>query len=327
MKAHRTHRDPQFAAMDQVAEAIASADTIMITTHINPDGDAIGSALGLRHILCGLGKTVQVVSQDGAGQRYKFLPGAQTIQTSADRPYDLGIAVDCGGLDRVGNVREALLRCGKVVRVDHHAVGESFGDIEYIDAQAAAVGEMITALAERMGASISEEAGECLLASIVEDTGCFQYESVSPKSFRICADLVEAGADLHRVVRNLFWQHSEGATRMSGHCLEALKMECSGRLAWTVARDADFARYRASHEDMDDVVHELLSIAGVEVAILLRETQEDYRVSLRSRDYVDVADVAREFKGGGHRRAAGCRITRSDSAVDALIASAAKRLK
>lgn len=313
--------------MEAAANAILRAHSIMITTHVNPDGDAIGSSLGLWHILRALRKQVDVITQDGAGQRYHFLPGADAINTSSGRAYDLGIAVDCGGIDRVGAAQELLRSCGTVMRVDHHAVGRPFGDVEFLDARAAAVGEMITALAESMGATIPPEAGECLLASIVEDTGCFQFESVSPASFRICADLVEAGADLHRVVQNLFWRNSEAATRMTGHCLETMTLDFDGRLAWTIASVEDFTRFGASQEDMDDVVHKLLSIADVEVAILLRETSGDYRVSLRSRDYVDVADVAEEFGGGGHRRAAGCRISRAPDAVQSLVASAGKRLR
>ncbi|MEI6913563.1 MAG: bifunctional oligoribonuclease/PAP phosphatase NrnA [Armatimonadota bacterium] len=316
----------QAAGIRDAANAIQSASSILITTHINPDGDAIGSALGLWHILKALGKRSVVVTQDGAGQRYQFLPGAADISTNTDATFDLGIAVDCGNIVRVGKAGQYLRACRHMMRIDHHAVGESFGDLEFIDTNAAAVGEMITALAEEMGAAIPAEAGNCLLASIVEDTGCFQFSSVSPQSFRICADLVESGADLHWVVQNLFWRNSEGAVRMAGKCLQVHHRDFGGQLAWTIAALDDFAHFGAIQEDMDEVVHDLLGIDGVEVALLLRESQKSYRISLRSRNYVDVAGIASEFGGGGHHKAAGCQIDRTDDAMQSLIQAIGRHL-
>ncbi len=308
------------------AGAIRTADSILITTHVNPDGDAIGSALGLMHILRVMGKKADVAAQDGPGQRYTFLPGADDILLSVDNIYDLGIAVDCGNIDRVGNIKKALLSCGKVIRIDHHALGHAFGDIEYLDSSAAAVGEMITALTDVMEVPVPKEAGLCLLASIVEDTGAFQFDSVSARTLTICSELVAAGSDLHWVVQNLFWKHPAGAVRLCGHCLETMTLEYGGTVAWTTASLDDCRRYGAIEEDVDGVVHSLLSIAGVEVAILLRESGKDFRVSLRSRDYVDTAEIAREFGGGGHTKAAGCRLPKDPTAFQALLSAVKKRL-
>ncbi len=317
--------DPS-AGLQAALDELRRAGSILITTHINPDGDAIGSSLGLMHLLRAAGKQAVVASQDGYGGRYGFLPGAGEILTAVEGRCDLGVAVDCGNVDRVGSMKDALLACGRVLRVDHHAAGESFGDVEYLDTSAAAVGEMIAALAPGLGVRLPREAGVCLLASIVEDTRCFQFENVSPRTLRICSELVEAGADLHSVIEHLFWRNSAGAVRMIGRCLEDFRMEFAGQLAWTVASLQDFERYGAIAEDMDDVAHELLSIEGVEVALLLREAETDHRVSLRSRSRVDVAEIAREFGGGGHLRAAGCRIGKSPEAVRRLIQSIGRRL-
>lgn len=315
------------SGLQAAAAIIKQAKSVIVTTHINPDGDAIGSALGLMHILRSMGKKARVVTQDGAGQRYRFLPGAQEINEPSLQDYDLGIAVDCGNISRVGTARSVLDACPLVLRIDHHAVGESFGDIEYLDAQAAAVGEMVAALADEMGAPIGPEAGVCLLASIVEDTGCFQFASVTPRTFQICSELVAAGADLHGVVQQLFWRNPEGAVKLKGHCLESMTVDSEGRLAWALASREDFDRYGAVQEDVDDVVNGLLSVDGVEVAVLLRETDTDYRVSLRSREYVDVAEVAQQFYGGGHRRAAGCRLAKSEVAVRGLLSAIVQRFK
>jgi len=314
------------SGLEETVEHLHAASTVLITTHVNPDGDAIGSSLGLMHILESLGKSVDVVTQDGFGQRYGFLPGADRIATIADGPWDTGIAVDCGGIDRVGSVKSLLESCSTVMRIDHHPVCERFGDLEYLDPRAAAVGEMIALIADRLGAHLSPEASECLLTSIVEDTGCFQFESVSPATLRVCAMLVETGADLHSVVQAIYWRNNPGAVRMGGACLEAMRLELDGRLAWTVASLEDFGRYGTVQEDVDEVVHGLLSVDGVEIAILLRETDSDYRVSLRSRSTADVASLARQFGGGGHFHAAGCRLPRDPEAVRRLVDAAARVL-
>lgn len=318
--------------LESAAEALRQAERILITTHINPDGDAAGSALGLAHILNAAGKAAQVVSQDGAGRRYRFLPGADQILTSASGTYDLGVAVDCANPSRTGTVKNALLACPHVLRIDHHAVGHAFGDIQYVDPTAAAVGEMIVRLADCLqdslpsGKVMPPQAAECLLASIVEDTGCFQFETVTPHTLQICARLVEAGASLHRVVQNIFWMNEPGAARLQACCIERMTLECGGRLAWTVASLADFAEFGAVEEDADEVVHKLLAIRGVEAGLLLREDTADYRVSLRSRANVNVAEIAREFGGGGHAHAAGCRLPKSAASLRALISAIARRL-
>ncbi|MEJ5297294.1 MAG: bifunctional oligoribonuclease/PAP phosphatase NrnA [Armatimonadota bacterium] len=314
------------SGLEAAVDELRRAGRILITTHINPDGDAIGSSLGLMHLLRAAGKDAVVASHDGYGGRYGFLPGAEEIVRFPAGSFDLGVAVDCGNVDRVGSVKDSLLACGRVMRIDHHAVGDPFGDVEYLDTSAAAVGEMIAALAPGLEVRISREAGQCLLASIVEDTRCFQFESVSPRTLRICAELVDAGADLHDVIQNLFWRNSAGAVRMVGRCLEDFRLEFGGKLAWAMASLEDFRRYQAIAEDMDDVAHELLSIEGVEVALLLREAEADHRVSLRSRNFVDVAAIAREFGGGGHLRAAGCRISKSPEALRSLLDSIGSRL-
>ncbi len=315
------------AGLEAAARAIQQAGSVLITTHVNPDADAIGSSLGLWHILRAAGKSACVVNQDGAGTRYQFLPGADGIETDTQQVFDLGVAVDCGGIGRVGLIRGALERCKTVMRIDHHLAGEPFGDITWLDPDAAAVGEMIVEIARALDLPVSAEAAACLLASIVEDTGCFQFSSVSALSLRTCADLVEAGADLHGVVQQLYWHNPEGAARLRGACLTRMRTQCGGRLAWTVAGSADFNQFGATEEDADEVVHDMLRIGTVEVAVLLRESAKDYRVSLRSRDSVDVASLAREFGGGGHERAGGCRIGKSDSDLAALIAAAARRLE
>ncbi len=315
------------AGLEAAARAIQQAESILITTHINPDGDAIGSSLGLWHIARAAGKTACVVNQDGAGTRYLFLPGAGGIETDTQQVFDLGVAVDCGGIGRVGRVRDALERCKTVMRIDHHLAGEPFGDIEYLDPDAAAVGEMIVEIAHALDLPVSAEAAACLLASIVEDTGCFQFSRVSALSLRICAELVAAGADLHSVVQQLYWRNPEGAARLRGACLTRMRTQCGGRLAWTAASTTDFDQFGATEEDADEVVHDMLRIGTVEVAVLLRESAKDYRVSLRSRDSVDVASLAREFGGGGHERAGGCRIGKGEADVAALIAAAAQRLE
>lgn len=315
------------SGLARAAEALLRSKRTLITTHINPDGDAIGSALGLAHILWAMGRHADVVSQDGAGQRYQFLPGSERILTEADGEYDTGIAVDCANASRTGTVSQSLLACHTVIRVDHHAVGQSFGDIEYMDTRAAAVGEMITELADRMGARLSREAGVCLLASIVEDTGCFQFSSASERTFQICGELVASGADFHWVVQRLFWSVPTGALRLRGKLLKEMHLEADGRLAWAIASVDDLEKYGAIHEDMDEVAHDLLRGDTVEVAVLLRETPGDYRVSLRAKSAVNVAEVAKQFGGGGHALAAGCRIGNEQEKLKALLCALHKAIE
>lgn len=315
------------SGLTAAVEALRQAGSVLITTHVNPDGDAIGSALGLYHALKAAGKDAVVVNQDGAGQRYRFLPGASLIATSTDRVCDLGVAVDCADIRRVGSARDALERCSRVLRIDHHQTGQSFGDIQYLDPDAAAVGEMVADIAAAMGLPITPDAAICLLASIVEDTGCFQFSRVSPLTLRICGDLVQAGADLHQVVQSIYWRNSEGSARLRGACLQRMETECAGKLAWTVATLEELNRLGAVEEDADEIVHDMLRIGTVELAVLLRESATDYRVSFRSRERVDTGKLAGTFGGGGHERAAGCRVGKEESQIARLLAASRAALE
>jgi bifunctional oligoribonuclease and PAP phosphatase NrnA len=289
------------------------AKRVLITAHSAPDGDAIGSELGMLWLAERLGIAARVVNRDPHPASLAFLPGLDRIEVATalpaayEREFDLGVVLECPGLDRPG--LDGLGRL-PLLNVDHHLGNERYGEVDFVDEEAPAVGEMVQAMIAAAKLELSAEAATVLYTALVTDTGDFRYSNATPRAFAAAARLVEAGAAPHVVAEGLHEHVPERVVRLTGAVLGTLELLAAGRLAVIACDTAMLAAADAQREDTENLINIPRAIDGVEVAVLLKDFSSDgVRVSLRSRGRVDVQVVARAFGGGGHRNAAGCTIT------------------
>lgn len=299
----------------QAAQAIQQADSILLVPHLHPDGDALGSVLGLYHALRAMGKKqLLVVCNDPVPEIYKYLPGWEVVSTEV-RPittFDLAIACDMSQLERSGK-HEALARAARqILQIDHHVPHEHFADVRLLDVEAAATSEIVYRLLRSMRHPISRDVAVCLLTGIVTDTFSFKFPNTTPRSLRIAANLKQCGADISEINEQVFEMRTFSAVKLLGLALSTLKRTPDGKVAWAVISLEIFEKSGATDEETEGIVNYVRSIHGVEVALLMREVRDKrVRVSLRSRGTVDVAAIARIFDGGGHENAAGCTLNMS----------------
>ncbi len=293
------------------AHAIADAQSVVLACHVNPDGDALGSMLGLALALVALGKDVTCLSEDGVPDILRFLPGAGMITRTTDVPaFDLALVVDSGELARVGEtILPLVARARRVVDIDHHVTAGAFGDIRVLNARAASTSEIVYALLGTLGAAITPDIATCLFTGIITDTGSFRFQNVTPNTLQVAAALLEAGAPPAHISEHVFENRTFAATRLLGLALSSLSQTPGGRVVWAHITAKDFRAAGATDQDTEGVVSYVRGVRGADVGILFREMDGNaVRVSLRSREGVNVAEVAARFGGGGHRMASGCTV-------------------
>ena len=307
--------------------SIIAADEIVVSGHINPDGDSMGSLLSLGLGIEKLGKRVYMLSCDGIPQRYKRLPGASRIIRKLARPVDLAISVDCSNKEVLGPAYKSFARASEILEIDHHDFRRPFGDITFVDARAAAVGEMIYTLLKKLRAPITKEIAYNLMTSIIVETSSFRLPNVRAFTFEVCTDLCRAGVDFYELVDMIFWSRTKQSAILSGICLARSKFIKGERIAWSIIRKKDFDRVDGRHEDVDAAPDEMRTIKKVDIAILFRENGKDtLRVSLRSKDNINVASIAERYGGGGHFDVAGCTIPNSRKSIEEFLKHAERLL-
>ncbi len=296
----------------QIARLIRAHQRFVVSTHLNPEGDALGSQIALGRALETLGKDVRLCNRDPVPGLYRFLPGTDRIEVveMVPAPYDLLVLVDCGGLDRTG-LHLPEQGGGKMVIVDHHlsSEGTRHGG-HWIDAGASATGEMIYALIRELAVPLDKTIAVNLYASITTDTGTFRYSNTTPHILRVAADLIEQGADPWDNALRLYESHPEGRIRLLTAALGTLERGLGGRVAWVTLTSRMFAETGTAAGDTEGIVNYPRSIEGVEVALLFRQVGEkEWKLSFRSKGRVNVASLAETFGGGGHHNAAGCQVS------------------
>lgn len=297
-------------ALKQAAETLTRARKVALASHVNPDGDALGSMLALTHALRGLGITCVPLSADGVPDIYRWMPGQEWIRTSTpDRDFDVAVVCDTGIMARVGSARETVESAPCIINIDHHASEGAVGHIRFTDARAAATGELVYDLLPAMGTPLSREIADCLLCAIITDTGSFRFLNVTPRTFTIAARLMECGARPAEVSERVFECHSMASTKLLGRALGSLRLTADGLIAWARVRASDFEELGATDEDTEGIVNHVRSIKGVRIGILFREIPgRKVRISIRAREGADANALAEAFGGGGHRLAAGCSL-------------------
>jgi phosphoesterase RecJ-like protein len=299
------------ATLQKIAEEIRSGHRFLISSHENPEGDALGSILALGLALKQLGKEVSVLNQDPTPELLSFLPGAEEIvhQVPPDASFDVAFALDCGDKQRLGEEFIKVQKIGKVINIDHHISNSYFGDINFVDPDASSAAEIVFDLLRILRVRLSPGVAENIYAGILTDTGSFRYSNTSAKTFSVARACLLAGVKPWKVADRVYETQPLPRLRLLPLVLETLEVTEKGRISWVWVTKKMVDEAGATMDLTEDFINFPRSLKGVEVALLLREVSPvQYRVSLRSRGGVDVSRIALAFQGGGHPNAAGCTV-------------------
>lgn len=291
-------------AFPDVVKELASAKDVLVSIHVNPDGDAFGSLLGMTRLLQKLGKRVVPVSTDVVTHRYSFLPGIdQIVNVETARgmgPFDTAVILDSGDFDRIGDVTELVTDGMKVINIDHHESNPAFGDAHWVDTEASAVCEMLVPLYRELGVEIDRESALMLYTGIATDTGIFRFSNASSKAFATAAMLVELGANPALVAREAVISTGYEELRVLGKVIDRMETHSGNRIVISHLIPEE------EGTDTEGFIDYLTAIETAEVAILLRPIGENqWKASMRSTGDVNVAIIGAQFNGGGHAKAAG----------------------
>lgn len=300
----------------QIADLIVNSNSILITVHESPDGDAVGSMLALAGMLEFMNKKVTMYSPDVIPTKLRFLNKWNKIETETKNinDFDLMIMLDCGDRARSGRYITSFKGYKKLINIDHHVSNDAFGDFNYIDPKVSSTAEHVYALVKelltRTGMSkMPEYIATCILAALYDDTGGMRYISTTSKTLNIAADLVDSGANCSNVSENLFFSVSREKMELTSRVLTTLTFEKQGQIAYMMMQISDLEATGAFAEDSEGLIDFPRAIYGVEVAFLIKEVEKNkFKLSFRSRGKVDVNDFCSRFGGGGHKVAAGCTI-------------------
>ena len=300
----------------RAVEALRAAQKVLVTSHINPDGDALGSILALAHGLRALGKDAVPLLTDGVPDIYAWMPGAKWVCRSTERrDFDVVVVCDAGALERVGNSQLPTLQSAPIqINIDHHVPDSPFGEIRIVDEKAAATAELIYSLIRMLGAAcgrdlLTREIADCLMTGIVTDTGSFRYMNVTPRTFYLAARLQRKGALPAQIAELVFENRSFASLKLLGRALDSLQTTDDGLISWAIVRASDFSDLRAIDAETEGIVSHVRAVQGARVGVLFREIEgKKVRISLRAREGSDVNRIAAVFGGGGHRLAAGCSL-------------------
>jgi phosphoesterase RecJ-like protein len=302
--------EPVDAALDRAAAAIADAESVALACHVSPDGDALGSMLGLFHALRAAGRLVVASFPNPfvIAPHYRDFPGLELLTTPQDFPAEPGVMVtfDCGSLGRLGDLEPSAKAARELVVVDHHVSNDRYGSINVIDPDAAASGVLVRRLIDRLGLRLERDAALCLYAALVCDTGRFQYDTTTAEVFDLARELVSFDVPVSRLSRTLFEEHRFAYLQLLGEALARAELVPGQRFVWTAVTQDMLVRHGVTIEEVEGLIDILRRTSEAEVTCVLKEEiDHTVRVSLRSLGDVDVRHIAEHHHGGGHRFAAG----------------------
>lgn len=311
--------------IDQILKYIKKSKNIVIVTHENPDGDAVGSSLAMYHALKGLKKNVDIIIPEYA-KCFNELPGIDEVIKESDKVYDLAISLDAA-TDKLLNVWVKYFReADQRIVIDHHSTNTMFGDINYVDLSAPACAQVVYMLIKHYRWKITPEIGTCIMAGIITDTGGFQYSGVSKDTFNIAAELLDVGVNISKVYKKVFDTKTKSSFELRRIAIDRMEFLEDGKIAFTYVTNEDERKVNAGVGDYEGIVSEGRSVEGVEVSIFLHELKDgEFKISLRSNSYVNVSDVCIMFGGGGHIRAAGAKMTADPLVIRDKVVNEVKR--
>lgn len=311
-----------------IIEAINEGNNFIVTSHYSPDGDNIGSTLGMYHTLKSLGKNVIYVLDDTTPVNLNFLANGVDIKKSDELNVNLNdfilISLDCGDIKRICVSEEIKTSVDKLICIDHHASNDNFGDLNYINPNESSTCELVYNLLKEysnlLGRQlIDEKIATCLYTGLITDTGNFSYSNTNPSSFLMAHDLVSIGAERETIIQSVFQSNPYNYYKLLGETLNTLDI-VDGKIASMMLTKDMLDRNNITFNDADGVTTYTRDIEGVEVGLLFKEKAEnEIKVSFRSKNYVDVSAIAQSFGGGGHVRASGCTINDSIENVKEMV--------
>ncbi|TQR36538.1 DHH family phosphoesterase [Brevibacillus brevis] len=305
--------NPNQVAVQEAARFMQEHDRFLVLSHVSPDGDATGSALGVVLMLEQLGKEYVVVNEGETPIKFNFLPRFDRLYNLRKQPlnetFGAVIAVDCADESRMGDVRSLFASGAALLNIDHHPTNDHFGTVNLIRPDAAATAEILFDVAEAAGVSFNEELALCIYTGLLTDTGGFRYSNTSPRVMEIAAQLLGYGVKPGDVAERCLEEITFAHVKVLRRALQTLQLSHQNLVASITVSAADFAEVGAEREDAGGLVNYCRNIEGVEVGVSFVEAEPgEVKVSMRARDRVDVAVIAKQLGGGGHAKAAGCTI-------------------
>jgi phosphoesterase RecJ-like protein len=319
---------PHPKIIDRIIAAIGEHKTFCVVGHMRPDGDCIGSQLGLTLALRAEGKKVWCWNQDPLPQKYRFLDPDKVIE--APKPgmkFDCVIATDAASFERLGGVGQHIAQRKLFINIDHHESNTRYADINWVSAREPSSGELIYRLLKAARWPITKPIADLLFTAISTDTGSFQYATTRPGTFHAGAELVTRGADLAHICNEVYESYPVSRARLLKHVYSKFKLKHDDRIAYFWLKKADLARTGADSNDTEGLIDHIRAIEPVVVACVFEEIEPELtRISLRSKtEKVNVSDICAQFGGGGHSAAAGARIAGSPLAIQRRVIAAVKR--
>lgn len=316
--------------IDRILEALRDCQTVCVAGHVRPDGDCVGSQLGLTLALLAQGKQVVCWNEDPLPQKYRFLdPDHHLQKPKPNRAFDSVIATDCASFERLGRVGQCVGQRKLLINIDHHASNTRYGDLDWVSPREPSAGELIFRLLKVARWPITKPIADCLFTAVSTDTGSFQYPTTRPATYHVAGELVRRGADLSRICSEVYQSYPLCRARLLKHVYSHFRLTADNRIAYLWLKRADFARTGADSTDTEGLIDHIRAIEPVVIACIFEEIEPALtRVSLRSKsDRVDVNQIAAQFGGGGHAAAAGARIPGQPlSTQRRVIAAVAKAL-
>lgn len=299
-------------APDKAIKMLKDAGSVLVTSHIVPDGDAIGSVLGLGLALKAMGKTVYMLVDGGVPRNLAFLPGSSYIMAKDDEVpdgLDLAVILDVGSFERIGNAERAARSAKARLNVDHHMTNSGFTEEAWIDTSAPATGVMVASLVKGLAVAFDKSIATAIFCAISTDTGSFRYSNTNAECFRLAAELIDAGVDPYSVSMNVYDSKPYGAVKGLGEVLSSIELLHDGRVAVMQISRRLMEDYCLGEADVEGFISYGRSIDGVEVCVAFKELEDGViKVGFRSKNAVDVSAVAAILGGGGHKRASGCTV-------------------
>lgn len=318
--------------MQSIIHQLTRSRRVLLTTHTHPDGDAIGSLLALGLSLERMGKTIAMVDDDPIPAIYRFLPEVARItdRVPSGVDFDTAVVLDCGSLQRVGAVAEAVTAAPVVLNIDHHVTNEAFGTLRLVDPEACATAEIIYRLLGEMSVPIDKIVATAIYTGIFTDTGSFRFSNTNLEAFTICREMVTLGVDPYQVAKHVYGTYSLGRIKLLNMALDSIELAANGKMTIMTLSQEMLRETRTQPEDGDGLINYARRIEDVRVAALIQELNggqaNQYHVSLRSDGSIDVADIAKARGGGGHASAAGFSVTAPLADVKADLLRLAEQL-
>ncbi len=321
----------------QIANQLKASSRLLLTSHANPDGDAVSSMLALGLALKKIDKDIVWLNESPIPAVYRFLPSVDRISQAvdADHPFDVAVVMDCGNTERVGCPAAIIDRAPMVVNIDHHDTNTGFGHLQYIDPKACATTELIYRLLEKMGISLDQNIATAIYTGILTDTGSFRFSNTNSAAFAICTEMTALGVDPYDIAQQVYGPYPLERIKLLNLALDSIEISANRKLSIMTVTQAMLNQTGTQLEDVDGLIHYAKRIQNVKVAALIQELRNgnetagsrgQYHVSLRSDGTVDVSAIATTYGGGGHRTAAGFGMKATLSEIKYKIATLADTL-